>query len=80
VVYLHKEVHLPDINKEFYDIINQEDWDEISVEEDPTIQTDIFGIELPGDVPIGQYIVPTPIAGVWLCIAVGLDIEKPEDY
>jgi hypothetical protein len=79
VVYLQKEVQLPDINKKFYDIINQEDWNDISAEEDPTIQTDIFGIEVPGDIPIGQYIVPTPIAGVWISIALGIDIEKPED-
>ena len=66
-----------DINKKFYDIINQEDWDEISVEEDPTIRTDNIGIEVPGDFPIGQYIMPTPIPGVWISIALGLDIEDP---
>ena len=77
MVYLQKEVQLPDINKKFYDIINQED---ISVEEDPTIRTDILGIEVPGDFPIGQYIMPTPIPGVWISIALGLDIEDPGEY
>lgn len=71
---------MPDINKKFYDIINQEDWNDISFVEDPTIQTNIFGIEVPGDIPIGQYIVPTPIPNVWISIALGIDIEKPEDY
>ena len=80
MVYLQKEVQLPDINKKFYDIINQEDWDEISVQEDPTIQTDILNIEVPGDFPIGQYIMPTPIPGVWISIALGIDIEDPGEY
>jgi len=80
VVYLHKEDQLADINKKFYDIINQEDWNEISVEGDPSIRTDILGIEVPGDVPVGQFLMPTPIPGVWISIALGLDIEDPEDY
>lgn len=71
---------MPDINKEFYNIINQEDWDEIDVDDDPTIRTDILGAEPPGDFPIGTYIMPTPIPGVWISISLGLDIQDPGDY
>jgi len=82
VVYLHKEVQLSKINQEFYNIVNNEDWDELSTEElDPTIETMLVADgDMPGDFPVGQVVVPTPIPGVWIRLNIGLDVEEPGDF
>ena len=50
---------MPDINKKFFDIINQEDWGDVSVDDnDPTIQREYISQY---DVPLGNMILPTPI-------------------
>ena len=63
-------VQLPDINKKFYDIINQEDWD-IDLEE----EVEPFSANL----PIGDIVFPTPIPGIWINLNLGFEIERPED-
>ena len=61
---------MPNINKEFFDIINQEDWD-IDLEED----VESFSANL----PIGDIVFPTPIPGIWINLNLGFEIERPED-
>ena len=70
---------MPDINKKFYDIINQEDWDLESIEDiqdEPVILRQYIFI---GDLPENSYIVPTQIPGVWLNINLGFDVEEGDD-
>ena len=69
-------VQLPDINKKFYDIINQEDWNLIEDNIDPTIQTEYISQT---DVPLGNMFLPTPIPGVWISLSLGFEIENPEE-
>lgn len=70
-----------DTNEKFIDIINAEDWDFDSFEEEAVI--DIIPIVRPdvetGDVPLGTYIIPTPIPNVFLSISLGFDIDNGED-
>jgi len=70
-------VQLSDINKLFYDIINQEDWDDVVPNNDPVIYRDFISQQ---DVPLGNMILPTPIPGVWISISLGFEIENPGDY
>jgi len=70
-------VQLPDkITQQFFDIINQEDWDLDEIEL-PTIQRDMMS---GNDIPLGNMFLPTPIPGVWINILLGFEIENPEDY
>jgi len=73
---------LSKINQEFYNIVNNEDWDELSTEElDPTIETMLVADgDMPGDFPVGQVVVLTPITGVWIRLNIGLDVEEPGDF
>jgi len=71
-------VLLPDINKKFFDIINQEDWDDVPVDDnDPIIQREYISQY---DVPLGNMILPTPIPGVWISINLGFEVENPGDF
>ena len=72
-------VQLPDINKKFYDIINQEDWDIALEDVDPNIQNLHKNFITQSDVPLGQMFLPTPLPGLWLSIFLGFDIENPEE-
>ena len=71
-----------DTNEKFIDIINAEDWDFDSFEEQEAV-IDIIPIVRPdvetGDVPLGTYIIPTPIPNVFLSISLGFDIDNGED-
>lgn len=71
-----------DTNEKFIDIINAEDWDFDSFEEQEAV-IDIIPIVRPdvetGDVPLGTYIIPTPIPNVYLSISLGFDIDNGED-
>lgn len=72
------------INERFIDIINQEDWnfDTFPTEEEtiisvvPIIRPDVET----GDIPLGTYIIPTPIPNVYLSISLGFDIENGGFY
>jgi len=64
------------INAKFFDIINQEDWDEPQVDDDPVIYRELIA---QGDIPLGNMILPTPIPGVWISISLGFEIEGPDD-
>jgi len=72
-----------DINEQFIDIINQEDWDfdSFPIEEETVI--DIIPILRPdietGDIPLGTYIIPTPVPNVYITISLGFDIENGDD-
>tara|TARA_Y100001938_G_scaffold137045_1_gene200727 strand:+ start:671 stop:895 length:225 start_codon:yes stop_codon:yes gene_type:complete len=71
---------LPDINKKFYDIINQEDWDLESIEDiqdEPVILKQYIFI---GDLPEDSYIIPTNIPGVWLNINLGFNTEGGDEH
>ena len=69
-----------DINEQFIDIINQEDWDfnSFPVEEETVIE--IIPIVRPdvetGDIPLGTYIIPTPIPNVFLNVSLGFDLQQ----
>jgi len=65
----------PDINEKFFNIINAEDWDIPEIDSSPTIIRDLFST---GDVPLGAYILPTPLPGVWFNISMGFELENPE--
>tara|TARA_B100001778_G_C18596254_1_gene634864 strand:+ start:448 stop:660 length:213 start_codon:yes stop_codon:yes gene_type:complete len=64
------------INQKFYDIINQENWDETDFNFDPTIRTDIISQQ---EVPLGNVMLPTPIPGIWISLDIGFNIEGQED-
>lgn len=72
------------INERFIDIINQEDWDfdtfpteeETIISVVPIIRPDVET----GDVPLGTYIIPTPIPNVYLSISLGFDIGNGGFY
>ena len=64
----------PEINAKFFDMINQEDWDDLELEDDPVIYRDLFS---QSDIPLGNMILPTPIPGVWISINLGFEIEGP---
>ena len=64
------------INQKFYDIINQENWDETDFNFDPTIRTEIISQQ---EVPLGNVMLPTPIPGIWINLNLGFEIERPED-
>lgn len=72
-----------EINEQFIDIINQEDWDFASfpVEEETVVE--IIPIVRPeietGDIPLGTYIIPTPIPNVFLNISLGFDIQQGDE-
>lgn len=63
---------MPNINKEFFDIINQEDWD-IDITEEEIQPFD-------GILPLGDIVFPTPIPGIWINLNLGFEIERPEDF
>lgn len=66
------------INKIFYDIINGEDWSDtvdVDIDDTPILIREMFASR---EVPIGSYILPTSIPGLWININLSLDIEKPE--
>lgn len=65
-----------EVNARFYNIINNEDWDIPEVEYEPTIIRDLF---VQGDVPLGAFILPTPLPGVWFSISMGFEIENPDE-
>ena len=64
------------INQKFYDIINGEDWDEVELE-DTIITTDLISEQ---DVPITDFIVPTPIPGVYINIKLGFNVDGGDDF
>lgn len=72
-----------DINEQFIDIINQEDWDfnSFPVEEETVIE--IIPIVRPdietGDIPLGTYIIPTPIPNVFLNVSLGFDLQQGDE-
>lgn len=72
-----------DINEKFIDIINQEDWDfnSFPVEEETVIE--IIPIVRPdvetGDIPLGTYIIPTPIPNVFLNVSLGFDLQQGDE-
>lgn len=72
-----------DINEQFIDIINQEDWDfnSFPVEEETIIE--IVPIVRPdvetGDIPLGTYIIPTPIPNVFLNVSLGFDLQQGDE-
>lgn len=72
-----------EINEQFIDIINQEDWDFASfpVEEETVVE--IIPIVRPeietGDIPLGTYIIPTPIPNVFLNISLGFDLQQGDE-
>ena len=72
-----------DINEKFIDIINQEDWDfnSFPVEEETIIE--IVPIVRPdvetGDIPLGTYIIPTPIPNVFLNVSLGFDLQQGDE-
>lgn len=72
-----------DINEQFIDIINQEDWDfnSFPVEEETVIE--IVPIVRPdvetGDIPLGTYIIPTPIPNVFLNVSLGFDLQQGDE-
>lgn len=66
------------INKIFYDIINGEDWSDtidVDIYDTPILIREMFETK---EVPIGGYILPTSIPGLWININLSLDIENPE--
>jgi|TARA_B100000900_G_scaffold395911_1_gene394733 hypothetical protein len=65
-----------DINAKFFDIINQEDWDESEINDETPIYRELTA---QGDVPLAMTILPTPIPGVWISISLGFEIEGYED-
>lgn len=72
-----------DINEKFIDIINQEDWDfnSFPIEEETIIE--IVPIVRPevetGDIPLGTYIIPTPIPNVFLNVSLGFDLQQGDE-
>lgn len=72
-----------EINEQFIDIINQEDWDFTSfpVEEETIVE--IIPIVRPeietGDIPLGTYIIPTPIPNVFINISLGFDLQQGDE-
>jgi len=72
-----------EINEQFIDIINQEDWDfnSFPVEEETVIE--IIPIVRPdvetGDIPLGTYIIPTPIPNVFLNVSLGFDLQQGDE-
>ena len=72
-----------DINEKFIDIINQEYWDfnSFPVEEETVIE--IVPIVRPdvetGDIPLGTYIIPTPIPNVFLNVSLGFDLQQGDE-
>lgn len=72
-----------EINEQFIDIINQEDWDFASfpVEEETIVE--IIPIVRPeietGDIPLGTYIIPTPIPNVFINISLGFDLQQGDE-
>jgi hypothetical protein len=72
-----------DINEKFIDIINQENWDfnSFPVEEETVIE--IVPIVRPdvetGDIPLGTYIIPTPIPNVFLNVSLGFDLQQGDE-
>ena len=72
-----------DINEKFIDIINQEDWDfnSFPVEEETIIE--IVPIVRPevetGDIPLGTYIIPTPIPNLFLNVSLGFDLQQGDE-
>ena len=72
-----------DINEKFIDIINQEDWDfnSFPVEEETVIE--IIPIVRPdvetGVIPLGTYVIPTPIPNVFLNVSLGFDLQQGDE-
>ena len=56
-----------ELKKQFYDIVNGEDWDDMGFPERPQIDE--------GDVPLGDILIPTPIPGVWIHLNLSFEIE-----
>ena len=56
-----------ELKKQFYDIINAEDWDDTGYTERPQEQI--------SDVALGDIMIPTPIPGVWIHVNLGFEIE-----
>ena len=56
-----------ELKKQFYDIVNGEDWDDMGFPERPQIEE--------GDVPLGDILIPTPIPGVWIHLNLSFEIE-----
>lgn len=65
-----------ELNARFFNIINNEDWDIPEIESDSTMVRDLF---VQGDVPLGAFILPTPLPGVWFSISMGFEIEEPDE-
>lgn len=58
-----------ELKKQFYDIVNGEDWDDMGFPERPQTQVQ------EGDVPLGDILIPTPIPGVWIHLNLSFEIE-----
>ena len=72
-----------EINEQFIDIINQEDWDFASFPVKEETIVEIIPIVRPeietGDIPLGTYIIPTPIPNVFLNISLGFDLQQGDE-
>ena len=60
------------ITQKFYDIINQEDWEDILPDIDTKINTELFSNN---DVPLGEVLIPTPIPGLYINLKISFDID-----
>jgi hypothetical protein len=73
-----------DTNEKFIDIINQEDWDFDAFPTENETLIHIVPIVRPneetGDIPLGTYIIPTPIPNVYLNVSLGFEIENGGFY
>lgn len=64
-------------NAKFFNIINNEDWDIPEVDmPDATVVRELF---VQGDVPLGAFVLPTPLPGVWFSISMGFELEDPNE-
>ena len=72
------------INEQFIDIINQEDWNETAFVEEVETIINLSPIVRPeetlGDVPLGSFIIHTPIPNVYISVALGFEIDNGDDY
>lgn len=74
---------MSDINEKFIDIINQENWSMEPFEEVETMihmHPVVRPEEALGDVPLGSFIIPTPIPNVFLSVSLGFEIENGDEY
>lgn len=64
------------VDRIFFEMINGEDWN-IPEVDDAALVRDLP--PLLGDIPMGSYILPTPLPGIFFTINMGFEIENPEE-